>query len=235
MPRYEVTTELLHAIEDVTAAGAGSIREIAEFVGIPLGTFRNLVEGRRKNGHIEKGEIKRALKKGYARQIPRFVAEAETALSRKVNGETWFECSKEVRAYLWKKEKIVRKVKRNKKEVEDVEYNTLYDDNGDRIPLLDDEGNQRFQITEREFQEKSRAPSDAAIFFTLVNGSRQLTPDGEIPKWLHNNQQPKLLEPPVDPENENFEGFEFEEFTDEEFDSIQESLTMQEKEIEGEE
>lgn len=230
MPRYEVTDELLHAIEDVVAAGANSTREIAQFLEIPYQTYRNLSEGRRKkNGAEEMDKIGQAFNRGLARQIPRMLSAAETALMRKVTGESWLEVAKEVRVYKW----LQKQVDRGTKKKPDLCWELVIDEQGYKIPLLDENGEQEYIVVGREFREKSRAPSDTAIKFTLVNASRILAEEGETPRWLGETSQPDLL-PPAIGEDDDFDGFDFIEITDEEAEEIQarvNSIPPEEREI----
>lgn len=91
----ELTEELLLDIENAVALGAKTNAEIANTLGWSLGKFSDWKNGRRKDGANESNQIQSAIKRGKSRQRAVFLAKAENALLKKIEGYSVTETTEE--------------------------------------------------------------------------------------------------------------------------------------------
>lgn len=179
--KIEVDDDFLKRIEDAVASGAVFNTEIAKVIGVNVPAFENILYGRRKDGEREKSVINEAIKKGMKRQPGNIIRVAELSLLKKIQGYTQRVVSKEVRTFKYEQIEVPRYDKNGN---EYTVWDFKRDEKGQKIPVLDEEGNHEWEITTMELKDHVVTPSDPAIFFALDNLSRRLD-KGQERRWTN--------------------------------------------------
>jgi DNA-binding transcriptional regulator YdaS (Cro superfamily) len=84
--KTNITDALLQSITDAVENGAGTDKQVADSIGVPVSTYNDWKHGFRKNGKEESAKIRNAIEKGEELRRAKIAAAAEDSLLKLIVG-----------------------------------------------------------------------------------------------------------------------------------------------------